>query len=383
MKVKRRAVPLAKRYQTALRRFLAGGPKADLAPAVLLGRKAVELGLETLDLALIHEQAIAALVLRPETLDTRKHILGRTGIFFAEAIVPLEETHRTAREAAVHLLHLNRSLKQRARELTASNRRLKSEVTRREVVAENLRESERNTSRLLEKSKQLQEQLRGLSRRILWAQEEERKRISRELHDVIAQMLTGINVRLASLKLEAGTNARGLGRKITQTQRMVERSVDIVHQFARELRPAVLDDLGLIPALHSHVRLFAKKSGLRVSLTAFAGVEALSAPKRVVLYRVAQEALGNVASHARAGRVDIGIHQMPDSVRMRIKDDGKSFDVERILQARKGRRLGLLGMRERVEMVGGTFSIDSAPGRGTLIEVHLPGRLPLKEKSAP
>jgi signal transduction histidine kinase len=383
VKVKRRAVQLARRYQTALRRFLSGGPEAGLAPAVLLGRKAVELGLETLDLALIHEQALGALVLQPDTPDTRKHILGRTGVFFAEAIVPLEETHRTAREAAVHLLHLNRSLKQRARELTTSNRRLKSEVTRREVVAENLRESERNTSRLLEKSKQLQEQLRGLSRRILSAQEEERKRISRELHDVIAQMLTGINVRLASLKLEASTNARGLARKIAQTQRMVERSVDIVHQFARELRPAVLDDLGLIPALHSHVRLFAKKTGLRVSLTAFAGVEALSGAKRTVLYRVAQEALGNVASHARAGRVDIGIQQLPDSVRMRIKDDGKSFDVEHVLHARKGRRLGLLGMRERVEMVGGTFAIDSAPGRGTLIEVHLPSRPPVKKKAAP
>ena len=126
---------------------------------------------------------------------------------------------------------------------------------------------------MLEQSDHLQEQLRRLSRQILSAQEEERKKISRELHDVIAQTLTGINVRLATLKKEAAVNTKGLDRNIARTQRLVEKSVNIVHRFARELRPAVLDDLGLIPALHSFMKSFREQTGIQVSLTAFAGVE--------------------------------------------------------------------------------------------------------------
>src|SRR4030095_7877539 len=105
--------------------------------------------------------------------------------------------------------------------------------------------------KLLAQSLQMQEQLRRLSRQLLSAQEEERKKISRELHDVIAQTLTSINVGLATLKKEAGVNTKGLERSIARTQQLVEQSVNIVHRFARELRPTVLDDLGLIPALHA------------------------------------------------------------------------------------------------------------------------------------
>ena len=131
---------------------------------------------------------------------------------------------------------------------------------------------------LLEKSERLQEQLRRLSRQVLSAQEEERKEISRELHDVIAQTLTGINVRLAALKKEASLNTSGLDRNIARTQRLVEKSVDIVHRFARELRPAVLDDLGLIPALQSFMKNFGARTGLFAQLTAFAAVENLDPP---------------------------------------------------------------------------------------------------------
>ena len=121
----------------------------------------------------------------------------------------------------------------------------------------------------------MQEQLRNLSRQVLHAQEEERKRISRELHDVIAQTLTGINIRLATLKKEAGRDIKGFDRNITRTQRLVEKSVNLVHDFARELRPAVLDDIGLIPALHSFMKDFAAKTGVRAHLKAFAAVEKL------------------------------------------------------------------------------------------------------------
>ena len=138
---------------------------------------------------------------------------------------------------------------------------MKREIVRRQAVEEALKQSEQHQSRLLEQSRHMQEQLRHLSRQILQAQEEERKRISRELHDDIAQTLVGINVHLASLARRPRPTPRGLSRSIARTQRLVEKSVDIVHRFARELRPAVLDDLGLIPALHSFMKDFTKRDG--------------------------------------------------------------------------------------------------------------------------
>jgi signal transduction histidine kinase len=249
---------------------------------------------------------------------------------------------------------------------------LSQEITQRKAAEESLRKSEHHYLQLLAKSERLQEQLRRLSRQVISAQEEERREISRELHDVIAQTLTGINVRLATLKKEAAINTKGLDRNIASTQRLVEKSVDIIHQFARQLRPAVLDDLGLIPALHSYLKNFKTQTGIHTHLTAFAGVEKLDTPRRTVLFRVAQEALTNVARHARASRVDITIERLPDCVAMKIKDDGESFEVERVMHDPGNKRLGLLGMRERLEMVGGRFDVESAPGKGTTITAQIP-----------
>jgi signal transduction histidine kinase len=225
---------------------------------------------------------------------------------------------------------------------------------------------------LFEQARHMQERLRHLSRQILQAQEDERKRISRELHDVIAQTLTGINVQLAALAKGAAINPKDLARNVARTQRLVEKSVDIVHEFARELRPAVLDDLGLIPALHSHVKTFSQRTHLHVQLQAFAGVEQLDIAKRTVLYRVAQESLNNVSRHAQASRVEISILKLAAGIGMHIKDNGKSFQMERVLQAKGRQRLGLLGMRERVEMVGGKFFVTAAPGQGTTVQVEIP-----------
>ena len=373
----------ARQYATALRRYLKQGPAASLLPALKLGRRAVAVGLETLDVALIHEQSVLDQLLPVGDATDRELILKRAGIFFAEAITPLEAGHRVALESNGHLCRMNLELGQRTLDLATSNRQLKKEIARRKVVEETLRKSERQTSQLLEQSRRLQHQLRHLSRRILSVQEEERKRISRELHDVVAQLLTGINVRLATLKIQAAVSTKDLGQKITRTQRLVEKSVDIVHRFARELRPAVLDDLGLIPALHSFLKSFTKETGVRATLTACEGLEDLSNAKRTVLYRVAQEALTNVARHAQASRVDVCIRKLPGAICMRIKDDGKAFDVAQQLQSRKSPRLGLLGMRERVEMVGGHFEVESEPGRGTTVHARVPFKTAHKEHHRP
>jgi len=184
--------------------------------------------------------------------------------------------------------------------------------------------------------------------------------------------LTTINIQLAGLKKEAVLNTKGLEQSIARTQQLVERSVAIVHRFARELRPTVLDDLGLIPALHTFMKNFREETGIRVSLSAFAELEQVNGDKRTMLYRVAQEALTNVARHARASQADVKIQKLDGLVSMKIKDNGRGFQRENVLRAKKDTRLGLLGMRERLEMVGGTFNIISAPGKGTTVLAQVP-----------
>jgi signal transduction histidine kinase len=366
---------LAQRYVAALRIHLKQNPRARQPgeTASRLGRRAIALGLETLDLARFHEQALITLVLPEYSPGTRDKMIRRAGTFFAEAITPIEKTHRTAQVANTHLNQTIQMLNKRSTDLAASNRRLQQEILQRKSVEESLRKSEQHYSQLLEQSQHMQDQLRRLSRQLLSAQEDERKMISRELHDQIAQTLTGINIRLASLKTESMRNTRGLQEKISSTQRLVEKSVDIVHRFARDLRPTVLDDLGLVPALHSFMNNFTKRTGVHASLATFTmKIDKLDVAKRTVLFRVAQEALTNVARHAHASRVEVSIQKLPGCIRMKIKDDGKSFNVERAFHAQDGKHLGLLGMRERLEMVGGKFFVESAPGKGTTITAKIP-----------
>jgi signal transduction histidine kinase len=370
--MKRRLLNFSRLYRAALRTHLKQGRHASLESARGLGGKAFSAGLQTLDLAKLHELILVTEVLPGCPHRKRSAVIKQAGIFFAVAITPIEKTHRSAREAAAHLKKIIETLSQRTVELAASNLELSLEISQRKAAEEALKKSEHHYSQLLRQSDRLQEHLRHLSRQILSAQEDERKRISRELHDVIAQTLTGINIRLATLKKEALLSTKGLDRNIARTQRLVEKSVDIVHQFARELRPAVLDDLGLIPALHSFVKLFSKRTRIHVHLKAFAGVEQLNGDQRTILYRVAQEALTNVSRHAQASRVEINIQKLAGEVSMKINDNGKSFQVEKTLNAKGRKRLGLLGMKERLDMVGGRFEIESVPGKGTTVTAQIP-----------
>ena len=367
-------------YLLALRRHLQPGASASLVAASKLGLRAVTLGLETLDLARMHEEALLVLVSPQLSTFTSDGLIRRAGAFFAEAITPIEETHRGAREANVALKVMVGRLTQRTDELATDNSELQSEITQRKAVEVSLRTSETTSNRLLDKSRLLQEELRLLSHRLLSVQEEERKRISRELHDVIGQTLAGINLRLATLKSQTTANAKELHRKIAITQRLVEKSVAIVHRFARDLRPAVLDDLGLIPALQSYIKGYQEETGLPVSFTAFAGVEKQHSAVCTVLYRVVQEALSNVARHAKASHAGVRILSRKGTVRMEITDNGQGFAVEGAHFAKTSQRLGLLGMRERVEMVGGAFCVESAPGKATTIKVKIPQFSPVKKQ---
>jgi signal transduction histidine kinase len=349
------ATVLSRRYSAALRRLLAQKPAASLRPAERLGRKALAGGLDALDLIRIHERALNSLLPGDPSSGNGKGAIRRASRFLTEALTPINGQARRQNDELAHI-----------------RRQLRREIGRRTTAQEALRKSERHHRAWLRKSREMQEHLRRLSREVLAAHENERKRISRELHDEIGQALTAINVHLATMKKVATANTSGLKQKIASTQRLVERSMNTVHRFARELRPPLLDDLGLIPALGSFLKDFTKRTRILVNFTAVATVEQLASDKRVVLYRVVQEAFTNVAKHAHASLVEISIQRRPGVVRMEIHDNGKSFAVERVLLAKPIRRLGLLGMRERVEMVGGTFTIESAPGNGTTIGVQIP-----------
>jgi len=220
----------SQRYVTALRKHLKQGPRASLQPALGLGRRAVALGLETLELAGIHERALVTL----ELSKSKNGLMKRAEIFFTETITPIVETHRAAWQTKVHLSRLKETLGQRTEELAATERQLQRGVVRRKVMEDAAEKSGQHHKKCLEESLALQKRLRQLTHQVLAAHEDERKKISRELQDEIGQTLLGINVRLLSLKQEARNNTKGLKNKIASTQRLVVKSAKSVRRVARE-----------------------------------------------------------------------------------------------------------------------------------------------------
>ena len=228
--MKQKLTGLSQRYVTALRKHLQQGARASLQPALGLGRQAVALGVETLELARIHERALTTL----ELSNSKNGVIKRAEIFFTEAITPIMETQRAARQTKVDLSRLKETLGQRTEELAVTNRQLHRGVVRRKAMEDAFEKSGQHHHKSLEESLQLQKRLRQLTHQVLAAQEDERKNISRELQDEIAQTLLGINVRLLSLKQEARSNTKGLKNEIASTQRLVVKSAKSVRQIARE-----------------------------------------------------------------------------------------------------------------------------------------------------
>jgi PAS domain S-box-containing protein len=256
--------------------------------------------------------------------------------------------------------------------LAATNQKLDEEIIRRRATESALRESEAHAHQLVEQSHHTQKELQLLTRQLLVVQEEERKRISHELHDEVVQTLVGINVGLSALRRGGSVGDATPGDRFAGIQRLVADSIDAVHRFARGLRPSVLDDLGLIPALHAYCKSLAAERKLRIDITASRSVAALDETGKTVLFRVAQEALNNVANHARATKVKVSIREITGAIRMEISDNGRSFEVGKMLLAKNPKRLGLIGMKERLEMVGGSLGIESAPRKGTTVRAEIP-----------
>ena len=270
--------------------------------------------------------------------------------------------HGAQAQLSLHALELEALVAERTSELASANTRLEASV-------DSIGKSKDEYRALFLESQFQQKKLSQLTRKIITAQEDERKQISRELHDEVVQTLVGLNIELSVLCKGVTPT---LKRKIAHAQRLVGKSVDEIHQFARELRPTMLDDIGLIPALHGFAEGIGKRKGIRIEITASGGVEALEDAGRIVLFRVAQEALTNVARHAHASLVKISLSEIPGAIRMEIVDNGKSFHVEKTVSRKNPKRLGLVGMRERVETVGGTLTIGSERGKGTTVRAVIP-----------
>jgi signal transduction histidine kinase len=221
----------------------------------------------------------------------------------------------------------------------------------------------------LERQSELAEsELRLLSGQIRTAQEQERKYLSRELHDQVGQMLTGLRMELGSIARVLGNSESEVSSRIARTKGTVEQTLRVVRDIAMLLRPSMLDDLGLVPALAWLFKEVGRPSGIEIRSNIDPAVDKLPDSHRTCVYRIVQEALTNASRHSGANTVDISLRREENLVIGSVVDNGRGFD--RGAQKRGG--LGFLGMEERVREVGGSIDVSSSPGQGTRIEFRVP-----------
>lgn len=309
MKTTRKPKPsFEDQYRSALRNYALRGGEARLGMAYELGRQATNDGKSLIEMASLHHQCLLPLCQEAKGEAQRANFLRAAADFLTESLSPYEMAHRGFQDAVKALRQLNETL------------------------------------------------------------EEEIKRIASSVHDEAGQLLVAVHLALADLSRELPDLHREQLGKIEQLLDQVENQL---RRYSHELRPTILDDLGWIPAIRFLAEAVSKRADLPVHIeTNIAG--RLPAPVEIALYRVVQEALTNATRHARATRVSIKVRRKGRVLCCSIADDGAGFDARAVQSnpARKG--LGLIGMRERVNAVGGTLSIDSASGRGTKLMIHVP-----------
>lgn len=216
--------------------------------------------------------------------------------------------------------------------------------------------------------------LRRYARSVQRAQEEERQRIARELHDDLCQQLSGMKLNVEVIQSDVSGKDKGLHRKLQQFSKQLEEMIADVRRMSVNLRPTVLDDFGLVTALGLLTRDFERLHKVPVNLDMDGSKRMVIDPQsEIALYRIAQEALSNIAKHAKASRISISLHHDAQTVTLKVADDGLGFDIGESVARREGHTgLGLISMRERTELLGGNFQIHSAPNGGTSISAAIP-----------
>jgi signal transduction histidine kinase len=217
------------------------------------------------------------------------------------------------------------------------------------------------------------EDLHRLSAKLATAQEDERRAISRELHDEVGQALTAIRVELGLVQRTNGVPAVAAAR-LEDARIMTEDAIRTIRDLSHLLHPSLLDDLGLAVAVKNYLEGFTKRQGIRTELIQEHMAQRLAPELEVALYRIVQEALTNVAKHAHASLCRVFLQGLTTTVLVTIEDDGSGFDAAEMERLGHAQGLGLIGMRERVQQFGGTFRLETAPGQGTRLTIEVPAR---------
>lgn len=297
-------------FRSALFEFAEHGGESALRQAYDLGRRAMEDGRSLIEIASLYHEALIALVKGAESAEQRASFSSAAAVFLAESLSPYEMAHRGFQDAVKALRQLNETL------------------------------------------------------------EEEIKRIAYAVHDEAGQLLVAVHLALADVSRDLPKPQEEQLARVEQLLNQVEIQL---RRYSHELRPTILDDLGWIPAIRFLAESVAKRANLPIQIKAAVSGRLASAVE-IALYRVVQEALTNATKHARATRVSIQIRRAGQLLQCSIEDDGEGFDVHAIHSDPRKKGLGLIGMQERMNAIGGTLSIDSAPGRGTKLLIRVPAR---------
>jgi two-component system, NarL family, sensor histidine kinase UhpB len=226
---------------------------------------------------------------------------------------------------------------------------------------------------MLERLEHRTRELRALTERVINAQEEERKRIARGMHDDTGQAISSLIISLEHMQTLVPPGSHELTRRIASTREVATRTLEDLRAVVYGLRPTMLDDLGLAPAIRWYARSQLEEAGTQLNLRLPDGQGRASAEIETTLFRIAQEAINNIKRHAGATRVVIELNESPRWVELRVEDDGRGFDVARASQeALEFRRFGLIGIKERVDLVRGVLKVESQAGHGSRLLVRVP-----------
>ncbi len=299
----------AAEYKDALQRYLRRGGEAALQRAYELGRRCLAEGVGVLRMVALHHDAMEEIFSNSKgSRRLNGNSLSRAGNFFAQSMSPFEMTHRSVGEANRALRHMNETL------------------------------------------------------------EEEVKRIAHALHSEAGQLLAAVHLSLDRVERELNLPAHAQFQEVKDLLDGVDQQI---RRLSHELRPTLLDDLGLVPAIEFLSEGVAKRSRLRIHFRP-SNMKRLPPALETVLYRVVQEALNNAAKHAQAKSVRIYLRSSENHVHCRIVDDGVGFDLRTFKTGTKERGLGLIGIREKLQPLGGTLRIVAAPGQGTKLVITVP-----------
>lgn len=317
---------------------------------------------------------MADVILSP-TLDGVPLWMGVTNRLFSLTAIWLPVLfflHQRRAEDALQRAHddLEVRVQQRTQELAAVNHSLLEEIAERVETERSLRNSEAILQANQQELRQSREDLRALAGQLLTAQEEDRRRISRDLHDDINQRLAMLAMDLRQAEKDPTSPPNELRSTIRFVSERLTSISDDVRQMAYRFHPSILDDLGLVKAIRRQIDDFSARTGIKTSYVHRDPAMAPPSELAISLYRIVQESLSNITRHAQASQVEVELICEDDLVSLSVHDNGVGFDLAQLSQT--GTHLGLLSMRERVRLAKGRFEVDSAPSQGTHIRVEIP-----------